>query len=296
VSWLSQFEFLGTGLAGSDYMDLIVRRGYEDDCLAAMASRLQESRVTVAFEHLPADSLASRLGRLLTAGGWTMTTGENGTCPIVPLAGHSFESYLGTLGSSHRANFRRRLKALEQKFHVRFEQVSSEADRDAVLPMLAGFSQRRWRDQGGSSAFATPDIRAFQNEATRLALASGWLRLYVLRLDGDVAAVMYGFLYNDRFYFYQHGFDERFRDASVGLVLMGLSIRAALEEGAREFDMLWGVEPYKFLWARRSAALHRVDLFPPHVGGVLHRRALDTRRRVRRLARRVLSVGESLGS
>ena len=34
---------------------------------------------------------------------------------------------------------------------------------------------------------------------------------------------------------------------------MGLTIKAAIEEGAREFDMLCGVESYKWLWARRRA-------------------------------------------
>lgn len=296
VSWLSRLEFLGTGHAGSDYLDLIVRRGYENECLDAMADWLQARRLAVRFQHVPQDSLAMRLAATLSARRWTAIAADDGTCPIVPLAGHTFESYLATLGSSHRANFRRRLKSLGQRFDVRFELVTADTDRCRMLSTLAAFSERRWRDQGGSSAFMTPAVRAFQDDVTRRALDRGWLRMYALRLDGEIAAVMYGFQYGGRFYFYQHGFDDRFRDYSVGLVLMGLTIRAALDEGAREFDMLWGVEPYKFLWARASASLQRVDLFPPDAGGVLQRRALDARQRARRLARRVLSFGESLVS
>ena len=54
--------------------------------------------------------------------------------------------------------------------------------------------------------------------------------------------------YGGRFYFYQHGYDERYAAHSVGLVLMALTIRAAIDEGAHEFDMLWGTESYKSLW------------------------------------------------
>lgn len=296
LGWFSRLELLGTGAAGSDYLDLIVRRGHEDDCLAAIARALRTERLALRFTHLPPSSAAARLAAMLGTTGWTAATADDGTCPVISLAGHTWESYLGTLGSSHRANVRRRIRALEQKFDVRFDAVTGDAERREMLALLAQYSERRWKDQGGSSAFPTPAVRAFQEEATRRALGRGWLRLYVLRLDGRAVAVMYGFLYGGRFYFYQHGFDDQYRDHSLGLVLMGLTIRAAIEEDAREFDMLWGVEPYKFLWARESTVLQRIELFPLHLGGTVHRRAVHAQRGVRRIARRLLSFGESLGS
>ena len=73
--------------------------------------------------------------------------------------------------------------------------------------------------------------------------------------------------------------------SGVGLVLMGLSIRAAIDEGAGEFDMLWGTEPYKFLWARETRLLQRIELFPTHLGGTLHRHAIGARRSAGRPAR-----------
>ena len=51
-------------------------------------------------------------------------------------------------------------------------------------------------------------------------LESGGLRMYVLRIQGTVAAVMYGFGHNNQFFFYQHGFDSRYQRSSIGLVLM----------------------------------------------------------------------------
>jgi len=179
---------------------------------------------------------------------------------------------------------------------VRFDVVTADAERRALLSTMAAFHDRRYDERGGSSAFSTPAVRAFQEEVTRRALERGWLRMYVLRLNGETAAVMYGLHYGGRFYFYQHAFDDRYKAHSAGLVLMALSVRAAIDEGAREFDMLWGVEPYKFLWARESRMLQRIELFPIHLGGTIHRHAIGARRRVGRLARRVLSFGESLGS
>jgi CelD/BcsL family acetyltransferase involved in cellulose biosynthesis len=203
------------------------------------------------------------------------------------LAGHTFDSYLATLGSSHRANVRRRIKGLNQQFDTRFDLVTTDAERRAALSVLAAWSERRWQDSGGSTAFMTPALRAFQDQVTERALEQGWLLMYVLRLNGEAAAVMYGFHYGGRFYFYQHGFDDRYKAQSLGLVLMGLTIRAVIDEGAREFDMLWGVEPYKFLWASDVCELQRIELFPPNISGTLHRRAIELRRKVGKIVRSV---------
>jgi CelD/BcsL family acetyltransferase involved in cellulose biosynthesis len=295
LSWFARLEFLGTGHAGSDYLDIIVRRGRESESLSALAQYLQTHPMAARLNHLPPGSFAARLAGDVAVDGWSMSTVEDGTCPVIPLAGHTFDSYLATLGSSHRANVRRRTRALTQ-LGARLERVTTHRERCDLLAALVGYHERRWKERGGSSAFMTPPVVAFQDEATRLAMDQGWLRMYVLRLDDQAAAVMYGFMYGGRFYFYQHGFDDRYSTHSIGLVLMGMTIGAAIEEGAAEFDMLWGTEPYKFLWARDSRTLQRVELFPIHLGGTLHRHAIEAQRGVKRLARRVLAIGASLGT
>lgn len=291
----SRLEFLGTGHAGSDYLDLIVRRGHEREGLHAIAHALKAQRHSLRLNHVTTSSLAARLAEDLAGDDWTSKRTEVATCPFITLAGHTWDSYLASLGASHRANFRRRLRALTQRFDLRFELAGSESPRQEALATLIGFHEQRF-GTGGSTAFLTEGLRAFHGEATAQALERGWLRLYVLRLDGIPAAVMYGFAYNQRFYFYQHGFDARYEQFSVGLVLMGLTIRAALDEGAVEFDMLYGAEGYKWLWARDQRPLAQLQLFPPHMGGVLHRRTTAAERAMRAVARRILAIGAAHAS
>lgn len=295
----SRLECLGTGYAGSDYLDVIVRRGREAEAIDAFARFSRRQAVALHLDHLAATSPVVDLAARLSSEKWSTTIVPGGVCPFIDLRGHGWESYVATLRPSHRANVRRQLKVLEQRFRVRFEAVASESERVRALAALVGFHDARWRGRGGSTPFLTPTLRAFQDEATRRALEQGWLRLYVLHLDDAPLAVMYGFLYNRRFYFYQHGFDDRFRRYSPGVVLIALTIRAALDEGAHEFDMLWGVEAYKWLWARDSRPLQRVSLFPPHLAGRIQQCAADTRRGVRWLVRRAKQrqpTGQGRGS
>ena len=73
----------------------------------------------------------------LAAAGWSVSFAADGMCPIVDLAGQTFDSFLDTLGASHRANIRRRLRALERRFDVRFQPVVQHADRRVMLDALA---------------------------------------------------------------------------------------------------------------------------------------------------------------
>ncbi len=284
VAHFACLELLGTGEAGSDYLDVIIRRGWESESLDAIERFTRSQNTTLRLAHLGPSALAEHLAERLDTRGWTRSITAGGSCPYIPLAGQTWDSYLATLGASHRANVRRRIRAVEQKFDVRFEPVTTEAQRRDALPTLVRYHVRRFDEQG--TAFRTEPLRAFHDDMTKRALDRGWLRMYVLRLNGTPVAVMYGFLYNGTFSFYQHGFDDRYQQHSIGLVLMALSIRAAIEEGAGEFDMLWGLEPYKFLWARDTRALRNIHLFPAHLGGRIHRHLFYARRWLGSVARK----------
>jgi len=225
----SRLAFLGTGHAGSDYLDVIVRVGHEDMALGALARFLQTQRTAMRLDHLPKGSLGAQLAGRLALEGWATAAGPGGLCPVIALAGHTWDSYLATLGSAHRANVRRRLRAIGQQFEMRFEPVTSDSGRRDALEALGRFHERRFGADGGSTAFLTPALRAFQEDATRLALAGGWLRMYVLWLNGAPAAVMYGFLHHRQFYFYQHGFDERYSRGGAPLGGVGRTTRGARE-------------------------------------------------------------------
>ena len=176
---------------------------------------------------------------------------------------------------------RRRLRAVNADFGVQFDLVDSHHERRDALDELIQYSERRWKNDGGTAAFPSPELVAFHHHVTRRAMDEGWLRLYTLRLNGVIAGVMYGFVVDKKFFFYQHGYDDTYARHSLGLVVMAMSIRAAIEEGVREFDMLYGHESYKSLWAREHRPLTRLQLFPPHVTGTLMRKQVETRQALR---------------
>ena len=280
LSW--RLEFIGIGAAGADYLDLIVRKGHEAAAVAALSRHLDEQQVSLHLDHLPPNPVAASLN----LADWTAIWASPDVCPYIDLSGQTWDSYLTSLGPSHRANFRRRLRGLESTFTLRFKPVVAEDDRRRVTEGLFLFHDQRWTC-GGSTAFSSTPLRAFHQDLTRSALESGWLRMYEVSLNDKLAATMYGFARDGRFYFYQHGYDAAYSRYSLGLVLMGLTIRAAIDDRMREFDMLYGNEPYKKLWAARQRPLGRLMLFPPRLAGRLLQRRVETRQAVRALIHRL---------
>src|SRR6185503_3487177 len=78
----SKLEFLGTGPAGSDYLDVIARRGLEAESVRAIASFLRSQKLTLRLDHVPSDSLAARVASQLSVEGWTLSIAPDGVCPV----------------------------------------------------------------------------------------------------------------------------------------------------------------------------------------------------------------------
>ena len=280
-------EFLGIGSVGSDYLDVILRRGHEGAAMQNVAECLYRMNRAIELEQIKTrGSAASGIGALLGRREWIVSEEETNLSRYIDLAGRSWTDYLAGLGPAHRYNFNRRLRRLQRQFTVRFETSALEADRGAALHRLIALHRARWREF--SRAFHTPRHVSFHEDFSRLACERGWLRIFTLWLDDEAVAALYGFRYGRVFYFYQSGFDPAYAKFSTGLVTMGLAIRSALEEGAEEFDMLQGLEAYKEHWAGRARPLGRLECYPPHVRGLIYRRAMELSRAARRAARRVL--------
>ncbi len=286
---LPPLEFLGTGSVGSDYLDVIIRRGHDAAVVAALAEHLAGRNLAIALTQIDTkEGAVWHLGGELARRGWSSSREVTAVCPFIDLKGRSWASYLETRGASQRYNFRRRLRHLE-RLGVSFERAGTDPQRREGLDLLVALHHLRWRERGGSDAFHRRELVAFHEEFSRLALERGWLRLLTLRIGGLPAASVYCFRYRRTFSFYQSGFDPGHAKQSVGLVTLGLAIKSAIEEGADEFDLLHGDEPYKFHWAYQTRELGRLELYPAHVLGALCRRTVELQRAARRAARRLLT-------
>jgi CelD/BcsL family acetyltransferase involved in cellulose biosynthesis len=283
-------QFLGSGVIGSDYLDLIIAKGREHEVAAEFADHLHSRGLMLQLSQLRGESsVASVLANHLQQRAWTLAKTKLNVCPYINLRGHTWTSYLATLGPNIRKNINRTLRNLPNTFDMRVDCVQTPAEAGRALDVTIELHKKRWDTTGASEAFQSDSVISFHREFVQLAAERGWLRLLILWLDGSAAAALYGLRYGPTFYFYQSGFDPLYSRHSVGVATMGLAIKTAIEEEAPEYDFLHGDEEYKFHWAHEVRDLNRLELHPPQAIAWIYKHAIILNRAARQMARRVLN-------
>ena len=282
-------EFIGSGIIGSDYLDVIVAKGREEEVTEAYAAYLHSRGLMLQLSQLRGmNSVAAVLARQLRQRAWTISEARLNVCPNIDLRAHTWESYVSTLGPTIRKNINRYLRNLPSTFDMRVECARTSSEASGALDIVIGLHKKRWTN-GASEAFQSDSVIAFHREFVQLAADRGWLRLLIVWLDSIPVSALYGLKYGPTFYFYQSGFDPAYSKHSVGVATMALAIKTAIADGASEYDFLHGDEEYKFHWASGSRDLTRLELHPPQASAWVYRHAIGFNRAARKMARRVLN-------
>ncbi len=174
--------------------------------------------------------------------------------PILRASG-GWDEYLAGRSANLRQQVRRRERALAREHDLQYRLANDPSRLQADLDGLFALHGQRW--DAGESPFAGAH-QAFHREFTAVALERGWLRLWFLELDGHPRAAWYGFRFEGIESYYQAGYDASWREKSVGFVLLAHTIRAALEDGVREYRFLRGNEPFKYRFADHDPGLETV--------------------------------------
>ena len=209
--------------------------------------------------------------------------------PVLRIDGAAWEELLAGWSRNLREQAGRRERRLAREHELRFRLVADEGALDSAFDALFTFHSARWRRSG----FAR-EQQAFHREFARRALERGWLRLWLLELDGRPAAAWYGFRFGGVESYYQSGRDPAWDHVSPGFVLLVHSIREAVADGMREYRFLRGGEEYKYRFADEDPGLETIALSRSSVGraavelGLARLRASDVvaRQRARRSASR----------
>ena len=177
-------------------------------------------------------------------------------CPRLELP-PNWDAYLGALTSSRRQTVRRKERSLSRRHHVTLTDYNGDTF-DTGWDHLVRLHEERWSNAG---AFRDPLAVTLQRKFARAMAVQGDLWLTTLDVDGVPAAAWYGFASGDTVYFYQSGRDPKWEGESVGLVLMGMMIRRAIERGYRWFDFLRGEDSYKTHWTGSQRKTAEVVVF-----------------------------------
>ncbi len=288
---IRRLAFLGETHVGSDYLDVVARRGREEEVARVFAGVLWELRDqwdVLELSDLREDSVTVRVLReTFEREKVPVELTPRYVCPYETLGrGETFDDFLRR--TSRRDNFLRRKKWLEKQEGYRIEKTEAPGALAGPLTDFFRLHAMRWESDGGSQGIRGSGVEAFHRDATQLLAERGRLRLYTMKVGGQAVASVYGLVHRDSFIDFQSGYDPEWRNRSVGLVLVGETFKDALESGLTDYDFLRGTETYKSDWTTKQRHTVSLRVLSPGGSGEWLVRRDETMRQVRDVAKRVL--------
>jgi CelD/BcsL family acetyltransferase involved in cellulose biosynthesis len=138
-------EFLGSGVIGSDYLDAIVARGRESEVMAQFADHLHcDGRMLQLSQLRRERCAASLLADQLQRHAWTVVETNLNVCPFIDLRGHTWDTYVATLGPNVRKSIDRYLRNLPHAFDMRVDCVQATNEAQTALEIVVDLHHKRW--------------------------------------------------------------------------------------------------------------------------------------------------------
>ncbi len=249
---LRVMRLMGDGSGDSDNLDLPVRPGFAESVAHQIVDYLkQHSREwdLCQFNTLPTDSLVAPHLLEVLKRDWTFIEHPSPRSAI-PLP-TVWNDYLEQLSGEDRKNLERYSRRLEKRYATKIYRCASESQLPASLEALFRLHQLRWESAGEPGSFASAARRDFYQRLSRRLLQRGLLELWVMELDGNIAAVQFAFRFGDRVFQLQEGNDPERASDRVGFLLRGEVLKHLIAEGVRVYDFLGGTDPYKTRWGAR---------------------------------------------
>ena len=227
----------------TDYQDIVAKPGDVPAVAGSLAEWLARKHTPrVCLEFVPEEAgTLDTMAPVLSAAGYDVHIDRLVTVPRVELP-DSLDTYVQGLGKKERHELRRKLRRLETGHRVAFR-FAGEGERAAVLDRFVALHRR---SRGEKAEFMTEQTERFFRDVAQTLAARGWLRLGVLNLDGEDAAVLFAFAYGGTLALYNAAYDPELAALSVGIACHAYALRGAIDEGLRTYDLLRGDERYKY--------------------------------------------------
>jgi CelD/BcsL family acetyltransferase involved in cellulose biosynthesis/peptidoglycan/xylan/chitin deacetylase (PgdA/CDA1 family) len=174
--------------------------------------------------------------------------------PVLAAPAGGWPEYLAGRSANFRQQLGRKERNLARRHRVELRLVTEPERLPEALDRLFELHALRW---GGAGSAFLPRA-GFHRDFAAAALERGWLRLWLLELDGRPAAAWHGFRFGGVEHYYQSGRDPAFDHLSAAFVLLAHTIRAAFDDGVAEYRFGRGQDPYKYRFTDADPGLETI--------------------------------------
>jgi len=197
---------------------------------------------------LPIESLLGAPRRV------SMDTNAYATVLVAP-----FEQWrASTLDRSYQKELAKKHRQLQKKGALSFSCCDDSASILEAMDAMKQFRGPRFQAQGDGDLLQRPEYYDFYSGIALSGLGS-LVRLYAMKMDGNVIAAVLGLCHCGSFLIIMSAFDiEGYKSQSLGSLMFEQVARDCIERGDQMLDFTIGDEPYKKLFGGQPSPMWMV--------------------------------------
>jgi len=194
----------------------------------------------------------------------SMDTNAYATVLVAP-----FEQWRASaIDRSYQKELAKKSRQLQKKGALSFACCDDNASVLEALEVMKKFRGPRFQAQGDGDLLQRPEYFGFYSDVALRGLG-GFVRLYAMKMDGEVIAAVLGLCHRDSFLIIMSAFDiAGYKSQSLGALMFEQVARDCIERGDQMLDFTIGDEPYKKLFGGQPSPMWAVTQVGSAVGAV----------------------------
>jgi CelD/BcsL family acetyltransferase involved in cellulose biosynthesis len=183
-----------------------------------------------------------------------METNAYATVLVAP-----FEQWRASaLDRSYQKELAKKHRQLQKKGALSFSCCDDSASVLDALDVMRKFRGPRFQAQGDGDLLQRPEYCSFYSDVAVRGLGS-FVRLYAMKMDGQVIAAVLGLHHRDSFLVIMSAFDiDGYKSQSLGALMFEQVAKDCIERGDKMLDFTIGDEPYKKLFGGQPSPMWAV--------------------------------------
>jgi len=234
----------------TDYLDIIVKKGYEQIVTESLFNYLIISNKIkwdeLLLPRMDSESIIPSLkDQLARKYRIHIEKIKTSTCCYAKLP-TSYENFLLQLGKKTRYKINRGIRKLGDENELSFKISKTSEEIKLAKESLIQLHQSRWNTKGKQGVFSSKKFRLFHDIFIEKTLNKNWIQVGTLYLGETPVACIYNFNFLGKIHSYQSGVTiSDSWDISYGMIAHTFAIKEAITQGNIEYDFLAGVSGYK---------------------------------------------------
>jgi CelD/BcsL family acetyltransferase involved in cellulose biosynthesis len=272
--------FVGQGNA--DYCDFLLAEPRQPalEVIVATLAKQRDQWQELRLANLPGQSFtATQIIKLTRRLGLLPLSCGRVECPTLVFG----EPASAKTAIQRRQSLKRPWNYYQTHGHIEFDEISSLGEIHEQLESFFEQHVQRWQGTSTPSLFTTARNRQFYRELVNRLQPAGTLAFTRVRVNGKPLAFHFGFVHNQRYFWYKPSYAIEHRHHSPGTLMLRLLMLRALERGCKEFDFTIGHEAFKYRYSNTTRHNLCILVFPERPAYLLRRLGLTTRTWLKRL-------------